>query len=52
MFLVPKGLCDLVYINMDKLAKNDGLSPMDFMSWFDGYPDSEMAILHFTDYRY
>jgi hypothetical protein len=52
IFLVPKGLCDLVYINMDKLAKNDGFSLMDFMSWFRDYPDGEMAVLHFTDYRY
>jgi hypothetical protein len=53
IFLVPKELCDLVYINMDKLAKNDGFpSRESFEDWFVKYPDGEMAILHFTDYRY
>jgi hypothetical protein len=35
------------------LAKNDGFESVEeLFSWFAGYPDGEMAIVHFTDYRY
>jgi hypothetical protein len=52
-FYLPKGLCDLVYAPIEKLAKNDGLDDEDeFTEWFSGYPNDEMAILHFTEFRY
>jgi hypothetical protein len=52
-FLVPKGICDLVYAGDEKLARNDGFKDEDeLMRWFADYPDGEMAILHFTDFRY
>lgn len=36
-----------------ELAKNDGLSLVDFKDWFKKYDLSEpMAIIHFTDFRY
>ena len=35
------------------LSKNDGLSIEDFNDWFKKYDKSkEMAIIHFTDFRY
>jgi hypothetical protein len=41
------------YIPMGQLAINDGFKNEDeFMQWFTGYPEGEMAILHFTDFRY
>jgi hypothetical protein len=34
-------------------AKNDGFGSFDEMlEWFHDYPSGEMAILHFTDFRY
>ena len=37
-----------------KIAHNDGLSPEDFAAWFKGGKilNKEMAIIHFTDFRY
>jgi hypothetical protein len=35
-----------------QLAKNDGLALDEFKEWFKGYPDGDMAVLHFTDFRY
>lgn len=38
---------------LDYLAKNDGLSLEDFKEWFRNYDLSkEMAIIHFTEFRY
>jgi hypothetical protein len=34
------------------ISKNDGLDKTDFIDWFINYPFGEMAILHFTDFRY
>ena len=39
-------------INWDLIAKNDGLSFMDFQEWFKVRSNSPMAIIHFTDFRY
>lgn len=40
-------------IDNSLLAKNDGFNYMsEFTDWFCGYPDGEMAILHFTEFRY
>ena len=40
--------------NIALLAKNDGFADAeDFEDWFRDYPlDRDMAILHFTDFRY
>ena len=36
-----------------RLAANDGLTPQEFKEWFKGYdPGKEMAIIHFTKFRY
>ncbi len=38
---------------LGRLASNDGLSFQDFRDWFAGYDmTSEMAIIHFTTFRY
>lgn len=38
---------------IETIAKNDGLSLVDFKEWFKNYDLSqEMAIIHFTDFRY
>lgn len=42
---------DGVVIDPAVLAKNDGLSPMEFLDWFT-YPIPNGAIIHFTDFRY
>ena len=34
------------------VAENDGLSEDDFEAWFTPRPNEEMAIIHFTDFRY
>jgi hypothetical protein len=40
-------------VDVDDLAKNDGLSYADFEHWFKGYDFSKpMAVIHFTDFRY
>ena len=40
-------------LNIGGLAKNDGLSELDFVEWFKKYDLSKpMAIIHFTDFRY
>lgn len=40
-------------VDVDELAKNDGLSYSDFEHWFKGYDLSKpMAVIHFTDFRY
>ena len=40
-------------VNIGGLAKNDGLSELDFVEWFKKYDLSKpMAIIHFTDFRY
>jgi hypothetical protein len=36
----------------DELAGNDGLTLDEFNTWFKDYPDGQMGILHFTDFRY
>jgi hypothetical protein len=37
----------------EELARNDGFDSVDeFNGWFADYPDDEMAIIHFTDFRY
>lgn len=35
-----------------RIASNDGLSVSDFLAWFNGYPTKEMAVIHFTKFRY
>lgn len=34
------------------IAKNDGLSQLDFVDWFKNVKPEPMAIIHFTDFRY
>ena len=34
------------------IAKNDGLSLIDFGDWFKGVGSEPMAIIHFTEFRY
>jgi len=37
----------------DDIAHNDGFkTKYEFRDWFNKYPFGEMAILHFTDFRY
>lgn len=36
----------------ETVAKNDGLSFIDFCDWFKNRPNKPMAIIHFTDFRY
>lgn len=42
------------YHPYQNIAKNDGLSPEDFMEWFTkgGYSGGIMALIHFTRFRY
>jgi hypothetical protein len=39
-------------ISTATLARGDGLSFNDFEAWFRDYPDGDMALIHFTDFRY
>jgi hypothetical protein len=46
-------LDDKYPIQISVIAENDGFeNKSDFIDWFIKYPFGEMAILHFTDYRY
>jgi hypothetical protein len=41
------------YINSTQLAMNDGFeNDLALAFWFINCPEGEMAVLHFTDYRY
>jgi hypothetical protein len=41
------------YVSTKQLAVNDGFKTEDnFIRWFLDYPSGEMALLHFTDFRY
>lgn len=51
-YLRPSFYIDGKKLNVEKLAKNDGLSSEDFYEWIGKYPDSDMAILHFSNFRY
>jgi hypothetical protein len=42
----------LGFISTVTLARGDGLSFDDFEEWFRDYPDGDMALIHFTDFRY
>jgi hypothetical protein len=42
----------LYFVSTGTLARNDGLSYEEFCEWFKNYPDGDMAIIHFTDFRY
>lgn len=39
-------------VDIEVLAKNDGLTVEDFKDWFKVIPTSGMAIIHFTKFRY
>jgi hypothetical protein len=39
-------------IDLSILARNDGLTLQEFIDWFKDYPDGEMALIHFTNFRY
>jgi hypothetical protein len=42
-----------IYLHPPVLAKKDGFADYyEFLDWFYDYPDGDMAILHFTDFRY
>jgi hypothetical protein len=42
-----------LFLNLETLSKNDGLSFNDFQEWFKKYDISKpMAIIHFTGFRY
>jgi hypothetical protein len=54
MFLIQSNEFDaLETMDTELLAKNDGFNnEQEFIDWFANYPEGEMAILHFTDFRY
>ena len=39
-------------VDWELVAKNDGLSFLDFCEWFKIRSKKPMAIIHFTDFRY
>lgn len=39
-------------VNWEEIARNDGLSFIDFCNWFKKRQTEPMAIIHFTDFRY
>lgn len=39
-------------VDIETLAKNDGLSVQDFNDWFEVFPTTPMCVLHFTEFRY
>jgi hypothetical protein len=46
-------LDDKYPIPINVIAKHDGFkNKRDFIDWFIEYPFGDMAVLHFTDYRY
>lgn len=46
-------IIDGKHYSYTEVAKNDGLLPEDFLSWFKSYDTSKpLAIIHFTKFRY
>lgn len=46
-------IIDGKHYSYTEVAKNDGLFPEDFLSWFKSYDTSKpLAIIHFTKFRY
>jgi hypothetical protein len=44
---------DLYCLYPNLVSKNDGFKSVEeFEDWFYDYPDGDMAVLHFTDFRY
>ncbi|WP_375560231.1 hypothetical protein ACE193_21375 [Bernardetia sp. OM2101] len=41
-----------VRLCVDQLASNDGMLTSDFLRFFKTYGHSELALIHFTDFRY
>lgn len=39
-------------VTIETLAKNDGLELQDFKDWFQVFPTTPMAIIHFSKFRY
>lgn len=53
MFFLEDYDIDGKYIELDKLASNDGLLTEDWSRWFKKYDLSKpMAVIHFTSFRY
>jgi hypothetical protein len=42
----------LVQLLLGVVAKNDGLTEAEFVTWFEDYPDGDMACIQFTGFRY
>jgi hypothetical protein len=38
--------------NTALVAKNDGLTLGELFDWFKDYPEGDMGIIHFTNFRY
>jgi hypothetical protein len=54
-FYLPQKMNDGSFpiLSVSILSKNDGFEErQEFNYWFYDYPDGDMAILHFTDFRY
>ncbi len=49
---IPIPMVNKSVISYRKLAKNDGLSAKDWLEWFKDYDTEQMAIIHFTKFRY
>jgi hypothetical protein len=39
-------------LDLSLLAKNDELTLQKFIDWFKDYPEGDMALIHFTNFRY
>ena len=53
-FIIPEiGELATVLDHYEGIDSNDGLSRLDWMNWFEHYErNKELAIIHFTDFRY
>lgn len=43
---------DEIFVSVEVLAKNDGLTVQEFQDWFKIIPTEPMAIIHLTGFRY
>jgi hypothetical protein len=51
-FYLVEGHEQKMHLDLSVLAKNDGLTLQEFIDWFKDYPEGQMALIHFTSFRY
>jgi hypothetical protein len=51
-FYLAENSMPITRLDLDVLARNDGLTLQEFIDWFRDYPEGQMALIQFTSFRY